>query len=551
MARKRKKFNDPSQMDFLNELFNNSYSRKIEELMRFPIVPFTGLTAYTGVANSGTGKVSKGRGGSLAKILFGGGGGGGGGFGGRGSAGGGGGEWFSPVAEYLGGSGWQKNKDGDYEDATTEKTYWEKLFYDLGIISKRLGYAKAIEKMFKQFDAIKGFAKAHPKLAAAAASLFLAAKILKAMSKDREERMLSEKDMLGLGMDPRKMYATDPILKAHGGSWKSLATPLAAWNKMIGGLRSGDTAAAGEYSELVSKAGLHGISTLGSGKGGYATAEEMFARFFDKYQEYSAAGEHGKALQIKQLAGFDNAIADYARTRKGMTGRRAIAHFYSDNSNAARDKAKYAEERRDYGEGVEIAKHWLSAGWSGILDEFARIPKSIVELIESVKDLTEPIVAERKRQIKATQGTATPTSTSGESPEDKKLPHLAKGGIVKRRTKAIVGEGKEPEAILPVSRLRSFVGGSHLKGRGLGFANDDRRSFYTGHAWSARRLGGATGSGILASTSRINSLAGNRTSITVHKVEVRTNDAKGFVKSMEKEAQRRGAVAAMDTKRKA
>jgi hypothetical protein len=237
----------------------------------------------------------------------------------------------------------------------------------------------------------------------------------------------------------------------------------------------------------------------------------MFARFFDKYQEYSAAGEHGKALQIKQLAGFDNAIADYARTRKWMTGRGAIEHFYSDDSNAARDKAKYAEERRDYGEGVEIVKHWFSAGWSGMLDEFARLPKTIVEFI------------------------------SGESPEDKKLPHLAKGGIVKRRTKAIVGEGKEPEAILPVSRLRSFVGGSH----------DDRSSFYTGHAWSARRLGGATGSGILASTSRVNSLAGNRTSITVHKVEVRTNDAKGFVKSMEKEAQRRGAVAAMDTKRKA
>jgi hypothetical protein len=412
--------------------------------------------------------------------------------------------------------------------------------------------------MFKQFDAIKDFAKAHPKLAAAAASLFIAAKAFKAISKDREERMLSEKDMFGLGMDPRKMYAADPILKAHGGSWQSLATPLAAWNKMIGGLRSGDTAAAGEYSELVSKAGLHGISTLGSGEGGFATAEEMFARFFDKYQEYSAAGEHGKALQIKQIAGFDNAIADYARTRKGMTGRGAIAHFYSDNSNAARDKAKYIEDRREISEGEELIKHWFSAGWSGILDELARLPESAAGFIQSVIDSIDkvlaeniPLYAEKERQIKATQGSTTPTSTSGESPEDKKLPHLAKGGIVKRRTKAIVGEGKEPEAILPVSRLRSFVGGSHLKGRGLGFANNDRRSFYAGHAWSARRLGGATGSGILASTSRINSLAGNRTSITVHKVEVRTNDAKGFVKSMEKEAQRRGAVAAMDTKRKA
>ena len=50
------------------------------------------------------------------------------------------------------------------------------------------------------------------------------------------------------------------------------------------------------------------------------------------------------------------------------------------------------------------------------------------------------------------------------------VPALAEGGVVSSPTLAMVGEGRESEAVMPLSRLSDFIGGSGSSSLSVNFA---------------------------------------------------------------------------------
>lgn len=86
-------------------------------------------------------------------------------------------------------------------------------------------------------------------------------------------------------------------------------------------------------------------------------------------------------------------------------------------------------------------------------DGFVSVLASIFEWAGKVIDKLEQMISALKRAKDATFGAVSNAFSSVKSAIG-----LASGGIVSSPTYAMIGEGNEPEAVMPLSRLREFVG---------------------------------------------------------------------------------------------
>lgn len=89
----------------------------------------------------------------------------------------------------------------------------------------------------------------------------------------------------------------------------------------------------------------------------------------------------------------------------------------------------------------------------GAFDAFVNTLKNIFNWIGKVVDKIEAMISALKRAKDATFGAIGNAFNSAKSAIG-----LASGGIVSQPTYALIGEGNEPEAVMPLSRLREFAG---------------------------------------------------------------------------------------------
>lgn len=113
-------------------------------------------------------------------------------------------------------------------------------------------------------------------------------------------------------------------------------------------------------------------------------------------------------------------------------------------------------------------------------DGFVSVLVSIFEWAGKVVDKLEAMISALKRAKDATFGAVSNAFSSVKSAIG-----LASGGIVSQPTYAMIGEGNEPEAVMPLSRLREFVG----SGGGGGITVNINGGYYLSED-VARDLGG-------------------------------------------------------------
>lgn len=102
--------------------------------------------------------------------------------------------------------------------------------------------------------------------------------------------------------------------------------------------------------------------------------------------------------------------------------------------------------------------------WKGVSDAFASVWEAIKGSFKGamnwIIDGINKMINAINRLIEGINKVATVGGRLGGGiPKIPNIPMLAQGGIVNRPTLAMIGEGSEPEAVIPLSKLRSMGGG--------------------------------------------------------------------------------------------
>ncbi len=108
---------------------------------------------------------------------------------------------------------------------------------------------------------------------------------------------------------------------------------------------------------------------------------------------------------------------------------------------------------------VDFASEKIAA----IGEFFASIPENIGMALESAKELLKSGINWVIKKVNAISFTVPDWIPEiGGKTMGFNIPLLASGGIVTKPTLSMVGEGAEPEAVLPLSKLKSFLGGDSV-----------------------------------------------------------------------------------------
>lgn len=127
--------------------------------------------------------------------------------------------------------------------------------------------------------------------------------------------------------------------------------------------------------------------------------------------------------------------------------------------------------------GLDLLLGHFGSAWAGIKDLFNINAESISNMFTAFLNL---IIGKINKFIeKMNQKAAIISSIPGvpNIPTIPKIPLLAEGGIVTRPTLAMVGEGGEPEAVIPLSKMGKMGGGQTIVNNFYGTINGDRIAF--------------------------------------------------------------------------
>jgi hypothetical protein len=171
--------------------------------------------------------------------------------------------------------------------------------------------SKAFDVMYKNNPLLKQIAKEMPGLTkafmkslpylkiggvTAAGAFTLWRTILK------EQRGFAAEGIRGgrMGIDSFTAISANTALKASGGSEKSLS-PIGKWKTNIGKMMMGGS------SDFLVELAKYGVNLRGSGVGGFATGEEIFADVTKRIKQMRDSGDEERALALADIFGIDEA----------------------------------------------------------------------------------------------------------------------------------------------------------------------------------------------------------------------------------------------------
>ena len=174
---------------------------------------------------------------------------------------------------------------------------------------------------------------------------------------------------------------------------------------------------------------------------------------------------------IGNIVGFFKNVATQAVTMGLQIGETVsgIIEFFTSLPETL--KTKFGEGFQFLKDKATETKNWISARIEDILTFFTQLPTRLKNragnmfssVLESFKGMVRSLVqAWNKLDISFTVPDIWGVPNRGETIDlipDFPVPFMAEGGIVSKPTLAVIGEGSEPEAVVPLSKLGAMGGG--------------------------------------------------------------------------------------------